>query len=255
MKKVWTAVLVVSLANLLALTGFAAWLVQSDRLDMDRLRRARLVLAKTITQEKEEEDAAKAKAQEEEKALAAAKLAATLPLTATERLAARVEATELDNQRAERLKREVLDMQRQLGEEREKLAGERKQLDADRKAFDEMAAAMTASTTDAQFQKTLNVMESLKPAQAVAMLREMMGDGSFAQIPDANGAPQGPVAGGTGAVAAPTGKNMSRAVSYLDAMDEKHRGAVMKELIKTDPKLAADLLERLRKQGEFARVP
>ena len=48
---------------------------------------------------------------------------------------------------------------------------------------------------------------------------------------------------------------MQLAVRYLDAMDDKHRTKVMAELAKADPKLAADLLERIRKQGEFARVP
>src|SRR5690242_837110 len=120
MKKAWTALSVLSLANLLAMAVFAGWLVKTDRLDMDRLRRARLVLIKTVTQEKSEEEAATAKAADDEKAAQAAKIAARPPLTAAERLSARVEATELDNQRAERLKREVLDMQRQLNEERDK---------------------------------------------------------------------------------------------------------------------------------------
>src|SRR4051812_3877874 len=114
MKKAWTAITVISLANLLAMAGFVGWLVKSDRLDMDRMRHMRVVLAKTITQEKSEEDAAKAKTAEDKKALEVAKLAAKPPLTAAERLSARVEANEIDNQRAERLKREVQDMQRQL---------------------------------------------------------------------------------------------------------------------------------------------
>jgi hypothetical protein len=253
MKKVWTALCVVSLANLLAMAAFAGWLVRSDRLDMDRLRRARVMLTKTVTQEKSEEESAAAKAAEDEKAAQAAKVAARPPLTAAERLSARVEATELDNQRAERLKREVLDMQRQLNEERDKFEKEKAQLAADRKAFDDMVAASTASTTDAQFQKTLSVLESLKPAQALAMLKEMMADP--AAPADGSDGAQNPVAGGTGAVTAQSGKNMQRAVGYLDAMEEKHRAAIMKEVAKTDPRLAADLLERIRKQGQFARVP
>src|SRR6185295_11464722 len=90
MKKIWTGLSVIAVANLLALAGFAGWLVKSDRLDMDRIRHMRVELAKTITQQKTEEDAAKAKAEEEHKQAEAARLAAKPPLTATERLSARV---------------------------------------------------------------------------------------------------------------------------------------------------------------------
>jgi hypothetical protein len=254
MKKLWTILSVISVANLMALAAFGGWLVKSDRLDMERLRRARIALVRTISDERGADEAAKAKGEQDQKAAEAAKVAARPPLTAAERLAARVEATELDNQRAERLKREVQDMQRQLNEERDKFQKEKEQLAADRKSFDELAAASTASTTDSQFQKTLAVIESLKPAQALAMLKEMMADGP----PPGADATSAPVAEGSGAVAAPSGKKMSHAVGYLDAMDEKHRSAIMKELAKTDPKLAAELLERIRKRGDphgFARVP
>jgi hypothetical protein len=254
MKKLWNILSVISVANLVALAALAGWLVKSDRLDMDRIRRARVALVKTISQEHSEFETASVKAEQDQKAAEAAKVAARPPLTAAERLAARVEATELDNQRAQRLKREVLDMQRLLNEERDKLQKEKEQLASDRKAFDDMAAASTAAMTDAQFQKTLAVLESLKPAQALAMLKEMMVDAPTTGA-EANSAPA-PL--GSGAVAAPSGKNTSRAVGYLDAMDEKRRSAIMKELAKTDPKLAAELLERIRKRAdpnEFARVP
>jgi hypothetical protein len=251
MKTFWNILSVISVANLVALSALTGWLVKSDRLDLDRVRRARVALVKTISEERSEVEAVKVKGEQDQKAAEAAKVAARPPLTAAERLAARVEATELDNQRAERLKREVLDMQRQLNEERDKLQKEKEQLASDRKAFDDMAAASTAAMTDTQFQKTLAVLESLKPAQALAMLKEMMTD---APAPGAE-ATSAPAPLGSGAVAAPPSKNMSRAVGYLDAMDEKRRSAIMKELAKADPKLAAELLERIRKRAEFARVP
>jgi hypothetical protein len=250
MKKVWTALSVIAVANLLALTAFAGWLVQSDRLDMDRIRHLRVELAKTITQQKAEEDAAKAKLAEDEKQAEAAKQAAKPPLTAAERLSARVEATELDIQRAERLKREVQDMQRQLTSQRDKLDVDRAAFEEEKKAFQQSVADMTAATTDAQFQKTLGVIEALKPSQAVVMLKEMLTAGQPVD-------PTAPAPGGTASVTdkpAPN-KAMSQVVCYLDAMDDKHRAKIMTELAKTDSKLAADLLERIRKQGDFARVP
>ena len=254
MKKIWAVLSVLSLANLLAMAGLAGWLINSDRLNMDRVRQARIALAKTITQERTEADGAAAKAADAQKAADAAKVAARPPLTAAERLSARVEATEFDLQRAERLKREVQDMQRQLNEERAKLTADKEKLESDRKAFSEMVASSTSATTDAQFQKTLAVIESLKPAQAIAMLREMMPE-TVPQAPASSGdANAALAAGGAASVAAPA-RDLSRVVSYLDAMDEKHRAAIMKDLARSEPRLAAELLERIRKQGQFAPVP
>jgi hypothetical protein len=250
MKTIWTALSVIAVANLLALAAFAGWLVKSDRFNMDRVRHMRVELAKTIAQEKTEDEAAKAKAEEDRKQLEAAKIAAKPPLTATERLSARVEATELDNQRAERLKREVQAMQQQLAIERKKLDDDKKSLDDDKEAFKQSIAETTAAASDAQFQKTLGVLEALKPAQAVTMIKEMLSDPA---APDPSFAP---VAGGAAAVQPPAvSKNMGLVVRYLDAMDDKHRAKVITELAKGDSKLAADLLERIRKQGAFARVP
>ncbi len=253
MKRFWTALSVIALANLIAMAGFVGWLAKSDRLDMERVRHIRVMLNKTLSEEKAETDAAMVKAAADEKALEEAKLAGKPPLTAAERLAARVEASELDIQRAERLKREVQDLQRQLNDERAKLDARDAQLKADRKAFDEMVASNTAATTDLQFQKTLAVMEALKPAQAIAMLKEMIPDP--AAMPMAPVEANGPMTSGTAAIAPPASRNLTRVVSYLDAMDDKHRAAIMKDLAKSEPKLAAELLERIRKQGEFARVP
>src|SRR5688572_16907202 len=188
MKTLWTILSVLAVANLFALAGFVGWLHNTDRLDAARMRQLREVLTKTVAQEKTEAQA-QTQAQEAEKIkIEAEKRASKPPLTAAERLSARVEATELDRQRIERLKREVLDLQRQLAEDRRRLNAERLAFEEEKKDFDEAIATATSAGSDAQFQKTLKVLQSQKPAQAVVLLKEMLADPvtmppDFASIP------------------------------------------------------------------------
>jgi hypothetical protein len=259
MRTLWTVISVLAAANLLAMAGFVGWLRATDRLNMERVREVRTVLSKTITQERNEAEEAEAKAEREAQEAERAKLESRPPLTAAERLAARVEATELDRQRAERLKREVSDLQRYLNAERAQLDADRARLNLERKAFDEALASKLALQSDEQFQKTLGVLTSLRPGQAVTMLKQVLEEG----MPGAQGPgfidPNQPgdlaAGGGEPSERPVVSSNIEKVVGYLDAMDSKVRVKVMGELVKTDPRLAADLLERLREHGTVARVP
>ncbi|HYE62875.1 MAG TPA: hypothetical protein VD997_12840 [Phycisphaerales bacterium] len=254
MKSLWTVLSVLAVANLVALMSFVGWLAKSDRLSMDRVRAVREVIAKPISLERSElEQAAKEQEAANAKAEAEAR-AGRPPLTAAEKLQARIEATEIDRQRIERLKREVADLQMQLAAEGQRLRDERAAFEAEKKQFDQVVASLNAGTSDAQFQKTLKILTSAKPQQAVTLLLQMLEPAApppeLTMVPVANGAeaPQPAPAG-------PNEQQIGAVVEYLDAMGDKQRAKIMESLTKTDPKLAADLLERLRKRGEFARVP
>jgi hypothetical protein len=256
MKALWNILSILAVANVIAIAGFVGWLRSSDRLNVDRAREVRLLLTRTLAQEKSQAEAA-AKAQEAEKLKAEEeKKAAKPPLTATERLSARIEATELDRQRIERLKREITDLQNQLAADRLRLNAERVALENEKKQFQELLAASNTANTDAQFQKTLKVLQAQKPAQAVVLLQQMLADPApqpeFAPVPMANGMPTPPR---TPAAEAASEERLATVVGYLDAMNDKSRTKIIEALTKTDPKLAAELLERLRQRGEFARVP
>lgn len=254
MKSFWKVLSVLAVANLLALGAFVGWLVKSDRLSMDRVRAVREVIVKPIALEQAELDQ-QSKDQEAAKAAAEAEAKANRPpLTAAEKLQARIEATELDRQRIERLKREVADLQNQLIAERARLDSDRAAFDAQKKEFEEYVASVNGVGTDAQFQKTLKILTTQKPQQAVTLIMEMLADkappAEITMAPVANGAspqPEPP--------AGPSEESLKTVVAYLDAMGDKPRAGIMQALTKTNPKLAADLLERLRKRGEFARVP
>lgn len=253
MKIIWNALSVVAVANLLALLGFVGWLRADDRLNADRARAVRAVFGKTLTEEAAE--AAKAKADQEavEKAAAEAKRKDQPPLTAEQRVALRLEATEIDRQRMERLQREVEDLQRVLATERTALDRDRAAFLAEKSAFEAASAATRRALEDGQFQKTLGVLSTMKPKDAVGLLTQMLKGASFAPTSQPPALAAGGATGTESDAAAAAGEE--QVVSYLDAMDEKPRGRIMTELAKTDPVLATRLLGRIRDRAQFAPVP
>lgn len=251
MKMIWNALSVVAVANLLALLGFVGWLKADDRLDADRARAVRAVFGKTLTEEAAEVAKAKADQEASEKAAAEAKRRDQPPLTAEQRVALRLEATEIDRQRMERLQREVEDLRRVLATERSMLDRDRAAFAAEKGAFEAASAATRRALEDGQFQKTLTVLSTMKPKDAVGLLTQMLKGES---LPLADQAPA-LASGGVASTEAEPAAGEEQVVSYLDAMDEKPRGRIMTELAKSDPALATRLLSRIRDRAQFAPVP
>lgn len=274
MKTLWLALSVFAIANLLGIVGFVGWLKVSDRLDTDRLRSMRVMLARTITAEKAEKDveskAFEAKKKEEEEAIKKGRP----PLTASEQLAARQGATEIDEQRINAMRSSIGVLQMPLQAERQALSRERLALDLDKVAFKAIVDAANARTQDQQFKKTVAVMDSLKPADAKAVLTEIMAGLDLDQearaaeramdpamdsaMDSASRAPGGELTANSGAAApvpAPvsngrTAKGLDRAMDYLNAMQPRARSKVVTEFAGSDAKLAGELLERLRTHGQ-----
>lgn len=255
MKSIWNAISIVAVANMLALLGLIGWLVSGDRLNVDRAREIRERLGTTIAQDQAIADAKKR--EEDAKAAAddAERKASRPPLSAQERLDARLEATELDRQRAMRLRREIEDLQAQLDRQRGEIEAARTDLAIRERAFNSMVQLQRDSVESEQFQRALGVLSALKPAEATAILMQVMRSGAgpapAAQLAGANA--QASLA--SDLAAAGPGSGMDTVVAYLNAMDDRPRGRIMTELTKSDPVLAADLLERVRLLGQFAQVP
>jgi len=262
MKTILNVIVVLAIANLLAIGGFVGWLRSSDRLNWARAGEIRKLLSKTITDEKTEAQAAAAKAEADKKAAAEAAKAARPPLTAEERLSARIEATKQDEERINRLHREVEDLQRGLAAERSAIDADKAAFAAQKKAFEDTVKQTQSDLADAQFQKSLTVLTTLKPAQSATILQQLIAGVTPGVAPAtgaasggngpliANGSPLGASAAGS----APGQPGMADALRYLDAMDDRPRGKILAEIAMTDPKLATQLLEQLRKRGEFAGV-
>lgn len=246
MKTVWNIISVIAVANLLALAGALLWLKSSDRLDTDRARAVRELFSTTVTSDKAKAEAA-AKEAEAAKALAEAEAKANKPpLTASEKLQSRVELTELDEQRMQRVRREVEDLRAALAREREELDKRWTQLETDRKAFEQLVADSTNGVSDEQFRKSLDVLQGLKAPAAKQLLVQMLNEPGATETAAQAGAQVG---------ASPLREGrMKRVTEYLNAMDERARGRIMAEFTKDDPALAAELLDALRRHGQFARA-
>lgn len=220
MRTIWTIFCVLALANLVGMAGFVGWLVTSERLNEDRARRIRELLTPTISAEKAEiaaeEETAKVAAVE---AKEAARMAGP-PESATELLERNRASDDVAKQTALRLRREIEDLRRQMLGERAKIDEERKLFLAEKAVFEKMRENLAKTEGAEQFKQALSTLESQKAKDAQAVLKTML---------DAN--------------------QQSQVVDYLAAMQERVRSKIMAEFVKSDPKLAGDLLERLRLHG------
>lgn len=259
MKTLWLALSVLAIANMLAFLGFVGWLRMSDRLDSERLKSVREILSKTITVEKAEKDAAAAQEKIAEANAAEAERKGRPPLTASEQLSLRLQANEIDQQRMAAMRSSIETLRAPLQAEREALAREREALEKDKAEFQVIVDVANAKAKDEQFKKTVAVMDSLKSTDAQKVLTEIM-NGADATTTAQRAADQaaGTLQANSDAVAAsapvpPTDQTpagMQRALDYLNAMQPRTRSKLITEFAKTDPKLAGDLLERLRTYGQ-----
>jgi hypothetical protein len=228
-RTIWTTLSVLAVANLLALALFAGWLVLADRLDLDRVAEIRGVLSETTSEKRAREEAEEqARLEEEEQAerLAAQDPGIGEPVTAAQLVNLKLEFSELDEQRLTRLRREFEDLRRTLEAERRQVDQQRQRLQDEIERFEQTRRQIAELEGSEQFRKALATYRTLRPAEAKAMMRHLLGPPGRL---DEAGAMQ--------------------VVSYLNAMDERERARIISEFQKEDPALAAELLERLRTHG------
>lgn len=260
MRTLWLALSVLAIANLLALLGFVGWLRMSDRLDSERLKAVRTILAKTITVEKSEADEAARKDAAKKAEADEAIRKGRPPLTASELLNARTEATEIDEQKVKAMVSSIETLRAPLQAERDSLARERAALERDKVEFQAVVDAANLKTRDEQFKKTVAVMDSLKAIDARLVLSEIMrgADAAVSAQNAADRAASADLLANAGAEATPPPAvsggpspiGIDRALDYLNAMSPRTRSKVVAEFVKEDPSLAGELLERLRAYGQ-----
>lgn len=267
MKSAWTIVSVIALANVLALGAFIGWLHSSGRLNTERARAVREIFTATIAEEDAKKKEEEAKAEAAKKAAEEAAKLEKPPMTAAEQLAARLDASEVDRQRMERLRREVADLQSSLVREREKLSQEQSAFRAEVAAWHAQREQLEAKTRTEQFRRAVALLGSLKSGEATKLLQEIIRTGKVpgtpapasAPAPSADtiaaNTPSAELAQAPANPAPSASPGLEQAVIYLNALDDRPRSKIMTELAKTDPALAADLLERLRTLGTFAAGP
>ena len=217
-------IVALAVANALAAAGFLAWLKASDRLSGERVQKVRALLSETVTAEKARLAQAERDAEESRRKDEEIKQQQLPPLTAAEQVAIGREGEDMRRQIVERLKREAEDLRRSLQRERAEVDAASATLKKERDEFEAMRKRIAELEGSEQFSKAVKLYESLKPAQTRALFETLIGQGHSEQV-----------------------------VAYLNAMQQRAATKVLAEF--KDPKVASDLLERLRTRGIVARAP
>lgn len=249
MKTIWNILSILAVANLIAIIGLVGWLAKSDRLTMERIRGLKEALVETTADQKAREDAATAAKAEEAKVLEVKAKESRPPMTAQEKLAVRLEATELDMQRYKKLQSDIEAMQTNLRAQAERVAADRGALEKERLAFEAIRKEVENKSDDAQFKKALVALEGLDAKNAVAVVKQIISGVAPAAalgIPEATPNPDAPPAPKV------TGEDM--AMRYFNAMSPSKRVEILNILAKGEPDLAAKLLERLRTYGVMPKT-
>ncbi len=219
MKKLIKAILIVAIINLLAVFAGAGWLFSSGRVD-----KARILSMTELFIEPVEVEQAKLKAEQAkiEKELAEQeKPLPELALNTQERNKVRVEMTQIDRQRLERMKREVKDLQATLRRERQLVEQDRLAFEQEKEAFEQMRQRLAGLEGGKQFKKSLASIAGMKPKDAKTILSTLLTDEKTEEV-----------------------------ITYLSSMDDRVRTAIMTEFIKAgEEELAANLLESIRLRG------
>lgn len=218
MKNLTRIVGVLSFVNLLALLGLAGWLMSQGRIDRDRVLEVAAILGEPAEARAERIEA-------EEKAANAVpdrEPPTDGDIRDTElRNRDRIEMTQTDLERLERLRREVRDLQAHLRQQRQMLDRDRADFEQDVAEFHAMRDRLYAIDGAEYFRKSLEVFSGMKPADVRPVFNAMILEGKTEEV-----------------------------ISYLAAFEERHRAKVMTEFVKGgEVELAADLLESLRTRG------
>lgn len=238
MKRVWTVISILAVANLLAFGGLVGWLKTSGRLDKDRMVRLKELFGPTIVQEKAQRDETDAKSAEATKKAAEDAKSLRPPINAADRLELSAQGEEVRRQQLASLEKQVDLLRASLARDAAEVSRNRDQLTQDQAAFEAMRKRVLEQEGSAQFKKTLSTLQDLKAEQAKKALKEMI-----AMTPAPTGS------------ASTIHSGLDLVVSYLNSMDGRSRVKIVNEFIQDDPKMAADLLERLRTRGLAFRAP
>lgn len=246
MKKLWNVIAFLAIVNLLAVGGFVGWLAATDRLSVDRLRNLRESWKVTVAEEKEAEAKATVEAEAAKKASAEAARRAGAPESSGQKIEERRQTQDLLDQQIVRMREEARQLTEQIQSRRDELDRQTVALDAARKEFEQRQAEWKELAQNEQFQQAVGVLEAQKPADAMKMLQAIL-DGGGGGVP---GLTPGAAAPSDPAAALPASRNKHEIViRYLASMADRSRAKIMAEFIKTDEKLAAELLEDLRRRG------
>jgi hypothetical protein len=220
MKKLTKVLMVVAVLNLLGVLAGVGWIFASGRVDKQRVLEVVDMFEETTAGRD-----TRLKSEEAEAAAAVASAEIDLPelaMNSGELNNIRLQLTQIDRARLERMQREIADLQNTLKRERALLASERTDFEKQREAFTAMRGRLAEIEGSDQFGKSLSVLKESKPKDTKAMLSVLIDQGKREQV-----------------------------VTYLSALSTGVRTEVIAEFVKADEaELAAGLLESIRMRGQ-----
>lgn len=220
MKKLIKALMVVAVLNLIAVLAGVGWVFASGRVDKQRVMEVvdmfeETTMGRDSRVEIEEVEAAALLANEE-------RALPDLAMNADELNNVRLQMTQIDRSRLERMQREISDLQNTLKRERALLSNERLDFETQRKAFDSMRQRLASIEGSDQFGKSLSVLKESKAKDSKAMLSVLIDQNKREQV-----------------------------VTYLSALSTGVRTEIIAVFVKDgDAELAAGLLESIRMRGQ-----
>lgn len=226
MKALWTIISMLALANFLALIGFIGWLQATGRMNADRVQSVRALFSPTIAEEEAmKAEAAKAASEAAAEAARIRKMSIP-PAPAEDLIREQQDQAEVRLQSKQRLDSELKALQQFLVRESERLQEWEQELRQQQAAWEAERKKIRETDGSDQFKKAMATLAGVKPKEAQSILAELLAQNKHDEV-----------------------------VSYIDAMDERARSKVLAEFNKVDPRVAADLLERLRTRGIASALP
>ena len=226
MKSLKQGILIILVLNLIAMLVGIGWLLSSGRVNKERVLDLTQLFEVPVAVE-QAQLAAQEKAQAEADALKEREVP-DLALNSDERNLVRIEMTQIDIARMDRMRREIEDLRASLRKERQGLAQARSELQKEEEAFQAMRDRLAELEGGQQFKKALDTLTSMAAKDAKAVLSSLLANTLLTN----------------------EGGKYEEVVSYLSAMDERARASIMTEFVKAgEEQLAADLLESVRLRG------
>lgn len=222
MKTLWRLLSFFAIVNLLALVAFVGWLIRTDRLDRERVYGIRDMLAPTITEVQQAEDHEQT-VREAEMTEEQTQWRDENPFPPSVRQVRHLER--MEDRATELTRRAEADMEQlreQLRRDQEALAAERAAFEAKRDAFNAVQGDALTKAEQAQFDRVVGLLESIRPAQARDLLKQWVAE-----------------------------DDLDQAVRYLNAMKQRIAAKVLKEFKNPQEQvMAKELLERLQTLGQ-----
>jgi len=225
MKTLWQVISLLAVVHILGLAGFVGFLAGTDRINAERVELVRDTFMLTVAEEQAEEEELAAVAADaestDERVATASDIDDPAPVSVAERLAQERAQNEATLRQIERTRKEVEDLRRNLKLAQERVQKQHDQLMAEKKAVEEKLTQIEQRLNDEGFKKAVQLYEALPAKQTKQMFVKLIGEGQIEQV-----------------------------VMYMEAMESRKAGGVMKEFkSEADLAMAVDIAERLRARG------